>query len=74
LSEFQGLLDQMSETGIKFENEILGLFLLLSLPETWETFPVSITGSTPNGVVSLETTKGGVLNEEIRRKAQGSSS
>ncbi|CAJ2637320.1 unnamed protein product [Trifolium pratense] len=70
----QGLLDQMSGMGIKFEDELLGLFLLLSLPESWETFRVSITSSAPKGVVSLETAKGGILNEEMRRKAQGTSS
>ncbi|RDX70641.1 hypothetical protein CR513_50098, partial [Mucuna pruriens] len=33
LNEFQGILDQMSGMGIKFEDEILGLLLLNSLPE-----------------------------------------
>ncbi|CAJ2645756.1 unnamed protein product [Trifolium pratense] len=70
----QGLLDQMSGMGIKFEDELLGLFLLLSLPESWETFRVSITSSSPKSVVSLETAKGGILNKEMRRKAQGTSS
>lgn len=74
LNEFQGLLDQMSGMGIKFDDELLGLFLLLSLPESWETFRVSITSSAPNGVVSLEMAKGSVLNEEMRRKVQGTSS
>ncbi|RDX88387.1 hypothetical protein CR513_30024, partial [Mucuna pruriens] len=50
----------MSGMGIKFEDE------------SWETFKVSITNSTLNGVVSLQMVKGSVLNEEIRRKAQGS--
>ncbi|RDX85893.1 hypothetical protein CR513_32848, partial [Mucuna pruriens] len=53
LNEFQGIIDQMSGMGIKFEDEILGLLLLNSLPESWETFKVSITNSAPNGVVSL---------------------
>ncbi|RDX81115.1 hypothetical protein CR513_38247, partial [Mucuna pruriens] len=74
LNEFQGIIDQMLGMGIKFENEILGLLLLNSLPESWETFKVSITNSTPNGIVSLQMVKGSVLNEEMRRKAQGSSS
>ncbi|RDX68495.1 hypothetical protein CR513_52512, partial [Mucuna pruriens] len=64
----------MSRMGIKFEDEIFGLLLLNSLPESWETFKVSIINSTPNGVVSLQIVKGSVLNEEMRRKAQGSSS
>lgn len=74
LSEFQGLLDQMSEMSIKFDDKLLGLFLLLSLSESWETFRVFITSYAPRGVISLEMTKGGILNEEMRRKAHGSSS
>ncbi|RDX89858.1 hypothetical protein CR513_28354, partial [Mucuna pruriens] len=60
--------------GIKFEDEIFGLLLLNSLPESWETFKVSIINLAPNGVVSLQMVKGSVLNEEMRMKAQGSSS
>ncbi|RDX88624.1 hypothetical protein CR513_29762, partial [Mucuna pruriens] len=64
----------MSGMGIKFEDEIWELILLNSLLESWETFMVSVTNSTPNGVVSLQMVKGSVLNKEMRRKAQGSSS
>ncbi|RDX86451.1 hypothetical protein CR513_32220, partial [Mucuna pruriens] len=74
LNEFQRILDQMSRMDIKFEDEILRLPLLNSLPESWETFKISITNSAPNGVVSLQMVKGSFLNEEIRRKAQSSSS
>lgn len=74
LNEFQGLLDQMSSMGIKFDDELLGLLLLLTLPDSWETFRVSITSSAPNGIVSLQLAKSSALNEEMRRKAQGSSS
>ncbi|RDX88082.1 hypothetical protein CR513_30369, partial [Mucuna pruriens] len=74
LNEFQGIIDQMSGMSIKFEDEILGLLFLNSLPESWETFKVSVTNSAPNGVVSLQMVKDSVLNKEIRRKAQGSSS
>ncbi|RDX94958.1 hypothetical protein CR513_22583, partial [Mucuna pruriens] len=74
LNELQGIIDQMSRMGIKFEDEILGLLLLNSLPESWETFKVFITNLAPNGVVSLQMVKGSVLNKEMRTKAQGSSS
>nr|KYP73286.1 Retrovirus-related Pol polyprotein from transposon TNT 1-94 [Cajanus cajan] len=74
LNEFQGLLDQLFGMGIKFDDEVLGLWLLNTLPESWETFRVSITNSAPNGVISLQAAKSGALNEEMRRKAQGSSS
>ncbi|RDX88079.1 hypothetical protein CR513_30373, partial [Mucuna pruriens] len=74
LNEFQEIIDQMSGMNINFEYEILGLLLLNYLPESWETFKVSITNSAPNDVLSLQMVEGSVLNEEMRRKAQGSSS
>lgn len=64
----------MSRMGIKFDDEFLGLSLLLSLPESWETFWISITSSALRGVVYLKTTKDGILNEDMRRKTHGSSS
>ena len=67
LNDFQGLRDQLSQMGIKFGDEVLGLWLL-------NIFWVSITNSSPGGVVSLENVKSSVLNEEIRRKAHGTSS
>jgi len=74
LNEFQGFLDQLLSMGIKFEDEVQGLWLLNTLPDSWETFRVSITNFSPNGVVTMQLIKGGVLNEEVRRKTQGSSS
>ena len=53
---------------------MLGLWLLNTLPDSWKTFRVSITNSSPDGVVSLENVKSSVLNEEMRRKAHGTSS
>ncbi|KAF1897989.1 hypothetical protein Lal_00032751 [Lupinus albus] len=74
LNEFQGLRDQLSGMSIKFDDEVLGLWLLNTLLDSWETFRVSITNSSSDGVVSFENVKSCVLNEEMRRKAQGTSS
>lgn len=74
LNDYQGLLDQLSGMCIKFDDEVLGLWLLNTLPDSWETFRVSITNSASDGVVSLQSVKGSVLNKEMRRKAQGTSS
>jgi len=60
--------------GIKFDDEVMGLWLLNTLPESWEVFRVLITNSASNGVVSFQMAKSGALNEEMRRKAHGSSS
>jgi len=53
LNEFQGFLDQLSGMGIKFEDKVQVLWLLNTLPDSWETFQVSITNCAPNGVVTM---------------------
>ena len=60
--------------GIKFDEEIQGLLLLGSLPDSWETFRTSLSNSAPDGVISMDSAKSSVLNEKMRRKTQGSSS
>ena len=43
--------------------------LLCSLPDSWETFVVTINNSILNGALSIELVKGNLFNEETRRKA-----
>ena len=74
LSEFQGCCVQLSSASINFDDDVLGLFLLITLPDTWETFRVSMISDATNGIVPLQMTKTSALNEEMRRKAQGTSS
>lgn len=48
-------------------DDMLGLFILLSLQEFWETFQVCITSLAPEGIACLRMIKGcGVLNKDIR--------
>ncbi|VFQ86020.1 unnamed protein product, partial [Cuscuta campestris] len=74
LNAFHGILDQLSGVGIKLEDELAALWLLNTLPESWEIFRVSIINYAPDGIVSMQTVKPTMLNEEMRRKMQGSSS
>lgn len=74
LNAFQGIINQLAGMGIKFEDEIQALWLLGTLPDSWETFRTSLSNSAPDGVITMELAKGSVLNEEMRRKSQGSSS
>ena len=67
-------MNQLSAMGIKFDDEIQGLLLLGSLPDSWETFRTSLSNSAPDGVISMDSAKSSVLNEGMRRKTQGSSS
>jgi len=67
-------MNQLSAMGIKFDEEIQGLFLLGSLPDSWEILRTSLSNSAPDGVISMDLAKSSLLNEEMRRKSQGSSS
>ncbi|GJW68320.1 hypothetical protein Tco_0122744 [Tanacetum coccineum] len=46
-----GIINQLAGMGIKFEDEIQGLWLLGTLPDTWETFRTSLSNSAPDGVI-----------------------
>ena len=74
LNNFQGIMNQLSAMGIKFDEEIQGLLLLGSLPDSWEIIRISLSNFALDGVISMDSTKSSVLNEEMRRKSQGSSS
>ncbi|GAB2302689.1 hypothetical protein Dimus_039387 [Dionaea muscipula] len=73
LNTYQGIVNQLEGMGISFGDEVKGLVLLGTLPETWEVFRMSITNSVPNGTMTLEYAKTSILNEDLRRRAQGNS-
>ncbi|KAH7576138.1 hypothetical protein JRO89_XS01G0002600 [Xanthoceras sorbifolium] len=74
LNEMQGILDQLSRMNINFDDEVFVIMVLVSLLELWETLKISIINSAPNGAVNMELVKSGILNEEMRRRSQASSS
>ena len=73
LNTFQGIINQLAGMNIKFEEEVQGLWLLGTLPNSWETFRTSLSNSTLDGTMNMYLVKSCVLNEEMRRKSQGSS-
>lgn len=58
--------------GIKFDDEIQALWLLGTLPDSWEMFRTSLSNFTPDGTVIMDLAKSSILNEDMRRKTQGS--
>ncbi|KAK9005531.1 hypothetical protein V6N11_042959 [Hibiscus sabdariffa] len=74
VSEFQSVMNQLLGISVKFDDAILELWLLATLPDPWETFRVSLINSAPQGIITLDLAKSGVLNEEVRRISQGSTS
>ena len=48
--------------------------LLSSLPDSWETLVVTVSNFTPNGILTMESVKDSLLNEETRKKEKSESS
>lgn len=71
LSNFQGLINQVTTLNLKWDDEVQVLLLFSSLPDSLETMVVSVSNSAPNGVLTMIIAKEAVMNEEFRRKEQG---
>ena len=69
LSLFTGTLSQLQDSRMApFDDKLKAIFLLMTLPDSWETLVVSLSNS-PN--LTFDGVRGSILNEEIRRKASG---
>lgn len=58
----------MTTIGFNFINEINALFLIGSLPDSWDTLVVTVMNSAPNDEVTIQMVKDSFLNEETRRR------
>jgi hypothetical protein len=74
LSNFQGLLNELSTMKLVLDDNVQALLMLSSLPDSWETLVVSLSNSAPNGVMTIGMVKDSMFNEKARRKEQGISS
>lgn len=72
LSAFTSVLSQLQDTGLPpFDDKLKAIFLLMTLPDSWETLVVSLSNSP---TLTYDGVRGSILNEEIRRKSSGESS
>lgn len=71
LSDFQGLVNQLSKVKLVLEDELIALLLLSSLPDSWDTLVVTLSNSSPEGTLTFEMVKNSMLNEEARRIERG---
>ena len=75
MNVFQGLIHQETSLEVPFADEVLALFLLGSLPDTWETLVVTLGTTGPEGKrLSLARVESSLLDEETRRKDKDTSS
>ncbi|MCO5550642.1 hypothetical protein L7F22_004131 [Adiantum nelumboides] len=69
LNEFNALYLRQSSKGLNFDDEMKAIFLLCSLPTSWNTFNTSISNSTHGGKLAFGDVTSGLLTEEIQRQS-----
>ena len=75
VNAFQGLIHQETSLEVPLPDEVLALFLLGSLPDSWETLVVTLGTPGPEGKrLSLARVKSSLLDEEACRKEKDMSS
>ena len=75
MNAFQGLIHQATSLEVPLADEVLALFLLGSLPDSWETLVVTLGTAWPERKrLSLARVKSSLLDEEARWKEKDMSS
>ncbi|MCO5603832.1 hypothetical protein L7F22_057985 [Adiantum nelumboides] len=69
LNEFNALYSQLTSKGLNFDDEMKYIFLLCSLPESWDTFNTAISNSTHGGKLAFGDVTSALLTEKIRRQS-----
>ncbi|MCO5600851.1 hypothetical protein L7F22_054968 [Adiantum nelumboides] len=69
LNEFNALYSQLTSKGLNFDDEMKVIFLLCSLPASWDTFNTAISNSTHGGKLAFGDVTSALLTEEIRRQS-----
>ncbi|MCO5608481.1 hypothetical protein L7F22_062691 [Adiantum nelumboides] len=72
LNEFNALYLQLTLKGLNFDDEMKAIFLLCSLPTSWDTFNTAISNSRDGG--KLGDVTNALLTENIRRQSLDSGS
>jgi hypothetical protein len=63
-------LNKLSTMKLVLDDEVQSLFMLSSLPDSWETLVVSFSNSASNTVMTMVMVKDIMFNENARRKEQ----
>ena len=68
LNEFNTIFSQLATQKIVFEDNVKAMFLLVTLPESWDTFRTAISNSVPADELTSTNVESSLLTEEINRK------
>lgn len=73
INEFNVIVTQLSFVKISFEDEIKGLILMPSLPESWDTAVAAISSSRGSEKLKFDEIRDVVLSESICKREIGES-
>ena len=73
-SSFQGIVNKLVAVKMNIDDEMQASLLISSLPDSWETLVVTVSNFTPNEILTMESVKDSLLNEEARKKEKSESS
>ncbi|KAK4438640.1 hypothetical protein Salat_0198500 [Sesamum alatum] len=73
LNNFKGLVNKLTKAKMAIANELQSLLLLSSFLESWDTFVVTLSNSSPNEKLSMDIVCDSLLNEEARTKERSPS-
>ena len=73
INDFDSLFFQIRAQRINIDDEMKAIFLLCSLPPSWDIFCTSVSNSAPNGTLVYNDVTSSLLLEEMRQKTMGSS-
>lgn len=69
LNEFHSIFSQLTNQRMNFDDEVKAIFLLSTLPDSWDTFATAISNSAPAFTgLSCQDVESALLQEEVRRK------
>jgi len=74
VNEFNTITNQLNLVKIEFEDEVMALLILCSLPDSWNSFVMAVSNSFSNAVLVFDEVVGTILSEDMRRKSTGENS
>ncbi|MCO5552787.1 hypothetical protein L7F22_006304 [Adiantum nelumboides] len=68
LNEFNTIYSQLPAQSVRFDEPVRAMFLLITLPESWDTFCTALSNSAPPDGLTIAGVEGSLLIEETNMK------
>ncbi|MCO5568295.1 hypothetical protein L7F22_021994 [Adiantum nelumboides] len=68
LNEFHTIVSQLQSQGVEFDDSVRAMFLLVTLPDSWDTFHTTVSNSAAPDGLKCADVESSLLMEEVNRK------